>query len=264
MEIKLGHGDVVAHVLVRVLCRAEVRLVRLGQGRFAFLVGEEVEDVEARVVLEEVFAVAEEGGEGSLDRASDGDLLVERLTSAFFPKHCAQERARVSTLPRTCGSLVDSKAKKHVRLTRDAPPSLHIREAEVFRPQDRLGLDKVGDRAVIVDAANVEPGSAPLPTQSADQAEDDRFASDVDIVRADVTLDGEDHEALLVKDGSHVGRERGSEREERSDQVGVPEETAVVVNLGFFVPVRVQLGIHAIGRARVGSLPFCSLLKPCL
>lgn len=113
--------------------------------------------------------------------------------------------------------------------TRHRAASLDVRPAHVPRPQDRLGLDKVGDAAVVVDAAHVEPRPAALPPEPAHEAQHGGLAAERDVVHADVALDREDHEGLLVEHVAHVGRERRPEREERRDEVRVPQEPRVVV-----------------------------------
>lgn len=67
----------------------EMRFERVGEGNFAFLLGgEEVNGVDVAVSVDEVFEVANEGGEGSLGRASDADFECERLLTPFFPEYC--------------------------------------------------------------------------------------------------------------------------------------------------------------------------------
>lgn len=92
MKVKRGHPDVQSDVLIGVARHAQVLLVRRRESCLALLVGEEVQNVEPVVVVEEVFAVAKKGGKRSFDRTRDCDLLVERLAAAFLPENCLQAR----------------------------------------------------------------------------------------------------------------------------------------------------------------------------
>lgn len=131
-----------------------------------------------------------------------------------------------------------------MRRTRYGSASLTVREAQVPRPEDGLGLDKVGHPAVVVDTSDIEPRPTPLPPEATHEAQHGRLSPQRDVVRADVALDGEDHEGLLVEHVAHVGREGRAEREERRDEVGVPQEARVVVKRGGGVPVPRGLAVR--------------------
>ena len=58
MKVKLGNPHPIPHVLVDERRRSEVRLVGRGKGGFLVLGAEEVDDVDRRVVVEELFEMA--------------------------------------------------------------------------------------------------------------------------------------------------------------------------------------------------------------
>lgn len=107
-------------------------------------------------------------------------------------------------------------------------------------------LDKVCHAAVIVNAPHVKSRPASLPPQSADQAEDCWFSTEGDVVGPRITLNCENHESLPIKLVAQVERERRAETEERRNEVVVPEEPRVVVDLGGFVAVWVGLVIDGL------------------
>ena len=56
-------------------------------------------------------------------------------------------------------------------LTRHAATDLRVADADRLVRHERLGLDKVGDVAIVIDAARVEARAGSLPAQSADECQ---------------------------------------------------------------------------------------------